>query len=125
MFVYHLPPAYRFSFLGDLRHAQADVRDGNVSNKLTVIEYENWNSLCANLGFNHFLDETDYPLVYTIQVYGHRFLHGHYYNKISVRVDMVSSACALLPWPIFWKAVPTPPKPRGYISWYLHLRFSC
>ena len=87
---------------------QAAFRDGNVSNKRTVPEYDKWCYFCVNIGIDNFLDEFYLSLVDILKVYGHRVLHGCYSNKISVWSYTVSLEWSAIATTYFWKAVPTP-----------------
>ena len=119
-----MPPAYRDSFLCDLRAAQAAVRGGHVSDKRTKVEYANWQSFCSNHGICHWLDCPTDPVVEILQVFGHRVKNGHYSKKSSVRADTVASA---------WRAIASthllegrrdPRKPLGMATRELDLRLS-
>ena len=72
-----LPPAFRNSFFGDIRAAQAAVRGGHVSCKNMAKKYNDWMSFCTKMNMDHMLEDPEDPVIEVLQVFGHRVRHGH------------------------------------------------
>ena len=66
----------------DLRAAQKDVRDGNVSDTRMAFLYDQFRELCATMQIEHWINDTALPVADILQVYGYRFRHGDWSNLL-------------------------------------------
>ena len=71
-------------FFSDLCAAQSAIRGGHISCEKTAKKYSDWMSFCTKIHMDHMLENPEDPVIKVLQLFGHRFRHGQYYQICTV-----------------------------------------